>query len=67
AALYGLQDNSHLHSDDWQRTIYIDTLDVGSLDFSLSEPQKQALFDSGQKGTEAYFAWYDNEEPKVNK
>jgi NTE family protein len=67
AALYGLQDNSHLHGDDWQRTIYIDTLDVGSLDFSLSEERKQALFDSGKKGTEAYFAWYDNEEPKTNK
>jgi NTE family protein len=65
--LYGLQDNNHLHSDDWQRTIYIDTLDVGSLDFSLSETRKQALFDSGKKGAEAYFAWYDNEEPKANK
>ncbi|MDR2690542.1 MAG: patatin-like phospholipase family protein [Azoarcus sp.] len=67
ATLYGLQDNNHLHDDDWQRTIYIDTLDVGSLDFSLSEARKQALFDSGKQGAETYFAWYDNEEPKVNK
>jgi NTE family protein len=66
-AIYGLQDNYHLHSDDWQRTVYIDTFDVGTLDFSLSEAKKQTLLDSGRKGAKAYFAWYDNEEPKTNK
>jgi NTE family protein len=64
---YKLQDNYHLHSDDWQRTVYIDTLNVGTFDFSLSSARKQALFDSGRKSAEAYFAWYDDEEPKANK
>ncbi|MDR1228177.1 MAG: patatin-like phospholipase family protein [Azoarcus sp.] len=66
-SIYKLQDNYHLHSDDWQRTVYIDTLGVGTADFSLSEAKKQALYDSGKKGSEAYFKWYDNEEPKANK
>jgi NTE family protein len=65
--LYGLQDNFHLHSDDWQRTVYIDTLGVDTFDFSLSNARKQALFDSGKKGAEAYFTWNDNEDPKTNK
>ena len=67
STIYGLQDNTHLHGDDWQRTIYIDTLGVGTTDFSLSTSRKQALFESGRKSTEAYFEWYDNEEPKANK
>jgi NTE family protein len=62
-----LQDNYHLHGDGWHRTIYIDTLGVGTTDFSLSASRKQALFESGRRSTEAYFKWYDNEEPKANR
>ena len=51
--------NSHLHSDDWQRTIYIDTLGVGTTDFDLSETKKNKLEQSGREGASAYFGWYD--------
>jgi NTE family protein len=54
------QANTHLHSDDWQRTIYIDTLGVKTTDFSLSEAKKKALVESGRKGAQDYFKWYDN-------
>ena len=54
------QNSVHLHSDDWQRTIYIDTLGVGFTDFGISETQKQALINSGQTFTAKYFEWYDN-------
>lgn len=53
------QGNSHLHSDDWHRTIYIDTLSVGTTDFDLSEPKKKKLEESGRKGAEDYFMWFD--------
>ena len=53
------QSNQHLHSDDWQRTIYIDTLGVGTTDFSISRKTKEALVESGRKGVREYFAWYD--------
>jgi NTE family protein len=54
------QNNSHLHDDDWQRTIYIDTLGVSTTDFDLDNGKKQELEDSGRKCTEAYFEWFDN-------
>jgi NTE family protein len=54
-----VQVNQHLHSDDWQRTVYIDTLDVKTTDFDLSDPKKRELIRSGKQGVETYFAWYD--------
>ncbi|MFO8085212.1 MAG: patatin-like phospholipase family protein [Desulfobacterales bacterium] len=60
--LIDAQTNYHLHSDDWQRTIYIDTLKVKTTDFKITEAKKKALVESGRNGTETYFAWYDDPE-----
>ena len=49
-----------MHSDDWQRTIYIDTLGVGTTDFDLKDSQKKALVESGKTNTKKYFEWYDD-------
>ncbi len=38
-------DNAHFHSDDWQRTIYIDTLGIGA---TYLLPQKKAFVESGK-------------------
>ncbi|MDO4790268.1 MAG: patatin-like phospholipase family protein [Porphyromonas sp.] len=65
--LIDAQDNSHLHSDDWQRTIYIDTLGVKATDFKIKEETKKALLQSGIRYTEEYLKWYNNKEPKANK
>jgi NTE family protein len=54
------QNNTHIHSDDWQRTIYIDTLGVGTVDFDLTETMKRKLIKSGADGTKVYFDWWDN-------
>jgi NTE family protein len=51
--------NTHLHSDDWQRTIYIDTLGVGTTDFNLSDAMKTRLEQSGRAGATTYFNWFD--------
>jgi len=56
------QESMHLHSDDWQRTIYIDTLGVGTTDFGLDDAKKNALLQSGRDSTTKYFQWY--EDPK---
>lgn len=54
------QQNQHLHSDDWQRTIYIDTLGVKTTDFDLDDKEKDALVESGRTHTTKYFEeWYD--------
>ena len=54
------QSNRHLHSDDWQRTIYIDSLGVKATDFFISEAKKKALVESGRRGTETYFKWFND-------
>lgn len=54
------QDNQHLHSDDWHRTIYIDSLGVGTTDFDIKHNQKNALVRSGRNSTIDYLKWWDN-------
>jgi NTE family protein len=56
------QGNAHMHSDDWQRTIYIDTLGVGTTDFDLSDTMKKKLENSGINGAKEYFKWFNNPE-----
>ena len=58
--LMNVQDNAHLHSDDWQRTIYIDTLGIGATDFELPDKTKRRLIRSGANAVTSYFDWYDN-------
>jgi NTE family protein len=65
--LIDAQNNVHLHSDDWQRTIYIDTLGVNSTDFDIKDEMKTALVESGKKHTKEYLEWYNNDEEKANK
>lgn len=60
ATLLDSQQNRHLHSDDWQRTVYIDSLSVRTTDFDISDELKQQLVESGKTGTERYFQWFDN-------
>ncbi len=54
------QDNQHLHSDDWHRTIYVDSLGVDTTEFDLDEDTKKALVRSGRKSTRAYLKWWND-------
>lgn len=53
------QASQHLHSDDWQRTIYIDTLGVKTTQFDLDDEIKDKLEESGRGNTAKYLEWYD--------
>lgn len=67
-AIMQVQDNQHLHSDDWQRTLYINTLDVKTTDFDLSDAQKSELIQQGIIGAENYLKWFeDPSEAPVNR
>lgn len=55
------QQNLHLNSDDWQRTIYVDTLGVKTTDFDISDERKKELIKSGEEGIKKYFDWYDKQ------
>lgn len=61
------QDSSHLHSDDWQRTIYIDTLGVKTTEFDLSDQRKMDLVESGRNGVRIFFDWFDKVPVAANK
>jgi NTE family protein len=67
-AIMQVQENQHLHSDDWQRTIYINTLNVKTTDFDISDDMKKALLQQGIEGAEDYFRWFeDPKEKPVNR
>jgi len=56
------QEMAHLHSDDWHRTIYIDTLGVSTTDFGITGKKRNALVASGKACTNAYFSWFESAE-----
>jgi NTE family protein len=60
------QDNRHLESGDWHRTVYINTLGVDKteFEFDLDHETKLDLEASGRAGTEQYFDWYDANAPR---
>jgi NTE family protein len=58
STLMAVQDSQHLHSDDWHRTIYIDSLGVGTTDFDIKHTQKNALVRSGRSSTRDYLKWW---------
>ena len=54
------QQNSHLHGDDWQRTVYIDTKGVQTTDFDITTARKNELVKSGEECARQYFEWFDD-------
>jgi NTE family protein len=58
-SLLRVQENQHLHGDDWKRTLYIDSLDVETTDFDLSDAKKTALIDQGIKGAQTFLGWFE--------
>ena len=58
-SLMNQESKRHLDSEDWVRTVYVDTLDVGTTDFGLSEAKKAQLLAQGVRGARDYLAWFD--------
>ena len=67
STVFNIQSSMHLHSDDWKRTIYINTLGVSTFDFGINKENKLKLIESGKNCTEKYFEWYDKLKRLVNK
>jgi NTE family protein len=59
-----VQEMAHLHSDDWQRTVYIDTLGVSTTDFDIASQKRDALVASGRACAATYFEWFDTAKGK---
>jgi len=64
-SVMNVQEIQHLHSDDWHRTVYVNTLGIGTTDFGLTNKQKEALVKSGQKGAEEYFKWLEGKDGRM--
>ena len=62
-SVLNVQEDQHLHSDDWHRTIYINTLNVKTTDFDLPDEDKRNLVEQGELGVDKYFEWYDKADP----
>jgi NTE family protein len=54
----------HIKPKDWERTIAINTRNIKTTQFDLSEKEKALLLDEGRKGAEKFFEWYDKEKQK---
>lgn len=52
-----MANKKHLHNNDWNRTVFIDSLDVKTTEFKLSEQKISKLLDSGKIATDNYFDW----------
>ncbi|MFO7800665.1 MAG: patatin-like phospholipase family protein [Desulfovermiculus sp.] len=62
-AIFNVQENQHMHSDDWQRTVYINTLGVGTTEFNLPEETKKSLISAGRTATRKYLDWFTANKP----
>jgi NTE family protein len=51
----------HLNKNDWNRTIFIDSGDVGTTEFKLKQDKIDFLIHSGVKGVDDYFLWKNND------
>lgn len=56
--MLAIQDQVHMESSDWTRTIYVDSKGVGGTKFDLSTKDKVNLISSGLACTEEYIQWW---------
>jgi NTE family protein len=52
-------DKMHVEDEDFERTIAVPTLGVKTTEFGLSPERRDALFQSGVKGAEEFFKYWD--------
>lgn len=53
-----MANRTHLHNNDWHRTVFLDAAGIRATDFDLTEPQIQMLLKNGKDGTTKYFDWF---------
>lgn len=51
----------HLNKNDWNRTVFIDSGDVGTTEFKLKQSNVDFLIHSGVRGVDDYFFWKNND------
>jgi NTE family protein len=59
-----MANKSHLHENDWHRTVFIDSMGVRTTDFDLSQEKIDKLLKSGEEGMRAYLDWFEKPQSK---
>lgn len=60
STMFSAMDRQYIEEKNWDRTIAIPTLGVGTTDFDLGEKKRQALFNSGYRAAKKFFEeWWD--------
>ncbi|HEY1774172.1 MAG TPA: patatin-like phospholipase family protein [Gammaproteobacteria bacterium] len=55
---------THLHDDDWHRTVFIDAAGISATDFGLSQAEIKTLIAKGVQGATSYLKWFTNAKAK---
>lgn len=55
--MHSMANKKHLHKNDWERTVFIDTLTVNTTDFDISDNMIGKLIQSGRDGVIEYLDW----------
>lgn len=63
SALYQKANGAHLDPADWNRTVFVDSLDISATNFDISPQAVKALYDSGVEGAEKYIKWLESISP----
>jgi len=53
-----MANRTHLHENDWHRTVFLDAAGIRATDFDLTEAQIQMLQKNGKEGATKYFDWF---------
>ena len=63
-----MANKSHLHENDWHRTVFIDTKGVRTTEFNLPKAKIDELIDSGEAGMNDYMKWFvDSQSKPINR
>ena len=63
AFIRAVANKSHLHKNDWSRTVFVDVgEDIGFTDFDLDEKDQAFLVQAGIDGVKAFLEWRRSEE-----
>ena len=60
----------HLHKNDWDRTIFVETGSIKTTQFDLSPDEIKMLIDNGSRGVRDYFQWFKDpksDPPPINR
>lgn len=58
AFIRAIANKSHLHKNDWSRTVFVDVgEEIGFTDFALTTSQQQFLVEAGETGVRTFLKW----------